>query len=117
MVRVIVVDDHPLFRRLLRNALVAGGDVDVVAEGEDGSSALSLVARFRPDVVVLDVRMPGLDGITAARLIAAHHPEISILLCSNDARADLPAELPAPFLPKAELTTEAVRAAAGRARR
>jgi len=116
MVRVIVVDDHPLFRQLLRNALVAGGDVDVVAEGADGTAAVHLVARYRPDLVVLDVRMPGIDGITAARLISASHPDVSILLCSNDARADLPAELPAPFVPKAQLTTEAVRAAA-RARR
>jgi DNA-binding NarL/FixJ family response regulator len=116
MVRVIVIDDHPLFRQLLRDALVAGGDVDVVAEGADGSAAVTLVAQFRPDVVVLDVRMPGVDGITAARLITASHPDVSVLLCSNDARADLPAELPAPFLPKAHLTTEVVRAAAARPR-
>jgi DNA-binding NarL/FixJ family response regulator len=114
MVRVIVIDDHRLFRQMLRNALVADGDVDVVAEAADASAAVNLVARFRPDVVVLDVRMPGVDGISAARLIIARHPETSILLCSNDARADLPAELPAPFLPKAELTTDAVRAAAAR---
>jgi DNA-binding NarL/FixJ family response regulator len=117
VVRVIVVDDHPVFRRMLRNALVADGDVAVVAEGADGCAALHLVARFRPDVVVLDVRMSGVDGITAARLITERHPDVSVLLCSNDARADLPGELPAPFLPKAELTIEAVRAAAARPRR
>jgi DNA-binding NarL/FixJ family response regulator len=114
VLRVIVVDDHPLFRRLLRAALVADGDVEVVAEGADGSAAMELVARFRPDVVVLDVRMPGVDGIAAARLITARHADVAVVLCSNDARADLPADLPAPFLAKADLTAAAVRAVAGR---
>jgi two-component system, NarL family, response regulator DevR len=117
MLRVVVVDDHPLFRQILRNTLVAEGDVDVVGEAADAQTALNLVARLRPDIVVLDVRMPGVDGITAARLIDRRHPNVSILLCSNDARADLPAELPAPFLPKDQLTTAAVRAAAARLRR
>jgi DNA-binding NarL/FixJ family response regulator len=112
MVRVLVVDDHPLFRRVLRGTLAAADDLDVVAEAADATAALTLVAEFRPDLVVLDVRMPGVDGITAARLITTRHPEIAVLLCSNDARADLPADLPAPFLPKTELTTAAVRAAA-----
>jgi DNA-binding NarL/FixJ family response regulator len=117
MLRVLVVDDHPLFRQALRTTLTADADLDVVAEAADGHTALTLTARLHPDLVVLDIRMPGLDGITTAQLITASHPDVSILLCSNDARADLPAELPAPFLPKAQLTTQAIRAAAARPRR
>jgi DNA-binding NarL/FixJ family response regulator len=63
VVRVLVADDHPAFRAGLRLMLTAADDVVVVAEAESGSQVLAMVAEHRPDVVVMDLRMPGLDGI------------------------------------------------------
>jgi DNA-binding NarL/FixJ family response regulator len=67
MIRVLVVDDEALVRSGLRLILQAAGDISVVAEARDGDEALAAVARHRPDVVLMDVRMPGRDGLSAAR--------------------------------------------------
>jgi DNA-binding NarL/FixJ family response regulator len=105
--RVVVVDDQLPFRIALRRVLQRAAGVDVVGEGADGSEAITLVEQVRPDVVVLDVRMPGMDGPTAARTIAERWPSVTVVLCSSHSRDDLPVELAAPFVPK-ELLTAAV---------
>ncbi|CAI9402070.1 response regulator [Aestuariimicrobium sp. T2.26MG-19.2B] len=69
MITVVLVDDQPLVRMGLRALLDAEGDIEVVAEGGDGSEALPLVRRHHPDVVLMDIRMPGLDGLAALRQI------------------------------------------------
>jgi two-component system, NarL family, nitrate/nitrite response regulator NarL len=61
-VRVLVVDDHPLFRDGVIRALTDDPSIEVVGEAADGSEALSAIADLTPDVVVLDVRLPGMDG-------------------------------------------------------
>ncbi|MGI5284499.1 response regulator [Nonomuraea polychroma] len=66
MIRVLVVDDEELVRSGLRLILEAAGDIAVVGEARDGAEAVSAVARLRPEVVLMDVRMPGMDGLTAA---------------------------------------------------
>ena len=66
-IRVLVVDDQPLVRAGFAMILAAQPDVEVVGEAEDGEEAIVLAARFRPDVVLMDVRMPRLDGIEATR--------------------------------------------------
>ncbi|NES27135.1 response regulator [Micromonospora terminaliae] len=68
-VRVVLVDDQTLVRTGFRLVLEETGDIEVVGEAADGSQALDVVARTRPDVVLMDVRMPGLDGIEATRRI------------------------------------------------
>ena len=71
MIRVLVVDDEVLVRSGLRLILEAAGDISVVAEAGDGADAIAGVGRTRPDVVLMDVRMPRVDGLTAAAEIAA----------------------------------------------
>ncbi|MET9497633.1 response regulator transcription factor [Streptomyces sp. NPDC006552] len=70
-VRVLLVDDQPLIRSGLRVLIADTADLEVVGEAEDGAEAVGLTARLRPDVVVMDIRMPGTDGIEATRRITA----------------------------------------------
>jgi DNA-binding NarL/FixJ family response regulator len=70
MIRLIVVDDEPMVCAHLRVILNAANDIEVVAEAHDGAEAVEAVIRHRPDVVLMDLRMPGVDGLTAIERIA-----------------------------------------------
>lgn len=70
MIRVLIADDEDLVRCGLRRILEAGDGISVVAEARDGADAVAAAARLRPDVVLMDVRMPGMDGLAAAAQIA-----------------------------------------------
>ncbi|MCX5532392.1 response regulator transcription factor [Streptomyces sp. NBC_00006] len=70
-VKVVLLDDEELVRRGIRMILNAQPDIEVVAEGGDGSVALQLVAEHRPDVVLTDIQMPRVDGLEVARRLAA----------------------------------------------
>jgi two-component system, NarL family, nitrate/nitrite response regulator NarL len=78
-IRVIVADDHPLFRDGVINSLRGSTNIDVVAEAADAGSAIAAVREQLPDVVLLDVTMPG-DGIHAARIIGAACPATRIIM-------------------------------------
>jgi DNA-binding NarL/FixJ family response regulator len=80
--RVLVVDDHPSFRRSASALLVAEG-YDVVAEAEDGASAVALVNEVEPDLVLLDVQLPDMDGFAVAERLLADDPELEIVLVSS----------------------------------
>ena len=69
MIRVVLADDQPLVRSGLRALLANSDDLEVVGEAVDGRDAVAVVTRTRPDVVLMDVRMPGVDGIAATRKI------------------------------------------------
>lgn len=87
---MVIVDDHVLYRRGLDLVLSQEDDIEVVAEAGCGHTAVAVVAEHRPDVVVMDVRMPRMNGIEACELIKAGHPQTQvIMLTTSDDEQDL----------------------------
>lgn len=82
-IRVMLVDDDPLVRAGLRMLLGGTETIEVVAEADDGERVLAAVDRHRPDVVLMDVRMPGLDGVSAAGLLAAQPAPPAVLMLTT----------------------------------
>ncbi len=84
-VRVIVVDDQALVREGLMTLLEAAQDIKPVAAAADGEEAVALAGRHRPDVILMDLRMPKLDGVEATRQILAARPETEIVVLTTHA--------------------------------
>ena len=86
--RVLVADDHELAREALLSVLAREPDLAVVGEARDGREAVALARRLRPDLVLMDLRMPGLDGLQATRAVLAEVPGVRVVvLTSLEARA------------------------------
>lgn len=83
MIRVVLADDEPVVRFGVKAVLGTAGDIEVVAEAENGSAVIDLVARHRPDVAVLDIRMPVFDGLDAAKVIRECHPGTKTLVLTT----------------------------------
>ena len=83
MIEVLLVDDQSLLRMGFRLILQAEPDIDVVGEAADGGSAVSMAAALRPDVVLMDVRMPGMDGIQATASVTAADPAVKVLILTT----------------------------------
>jgi DNA-binding NarL/FixJ family response regulator len=83
VIRVLLVDDHPMVRTGLRVFLSESSDVTVVGELSDGEAALTFVERETPDVVLMDLSMPGVDGIAATRAIVAAHPRVKVVVLTT----------------------------------
>ncbi|WP_309127010.1 response regulator transcription factor [Microbacterium sp.] len=82
-IRVLLVDDQALIRVGFRMVLEAEPDLIVVGEAGDGAAAVTQVAAVRPDVVLMDVRMPGVDGIAATEEIVRRHPGTKVLVLTT----------------------------------
>lgn len=82
-IRVLIADDQPLVRRGLSLILGPAPAITVVAEAENGERALALAREYRPDVVVMDIRMPVLDGVAATERLAHDLPECRVLALST----------------------------------
>jgi DNA-binding NarL/FixJ family response regulator len=82
-IRLLIADDQPLMRSALRTCLAAETDFEVVAEAEDGLSAVAIARRLRPDVVLMDVRMPRLDGVAATRLLMSDPQPFKVLVLTT----------------------------------
>lgn len=83
MIRVLLVDDQALLRMGFRLVLDAEADLEVVGEAGDGRTALEQTTALRPDVVLMDVRMPGMNGIDATERLVAEHPDTRVLILTT----------------------------------
>lgn len=89
-IRLIIVDDHPVVRAGISGMLAGHPDLEIVGEAETGQEAVELAGTLKPDVVLMDLRMPGMEGVEATEQIKAQHPEINILvLTTYDTDADI----------------------------
>ena len=82
-IRVVLADDHPIVREGLRGMLAAEPGIEVVAEAASGAEAVAVAARYRPDVVLMDLRMPGGDGVSATAEILAGTPGARVVVLTT----------------------------------
>jgi DNA-binding NarL/FixJ family response regulator len=111
---VLIVDDYAPFRDSARD-LLEGGGFDVVAEAEDGLTALHLAQELRPEIVLLDVHLPDLDGFEVARRLGELDPAPEVVLTSSrdDYAPLVEASAARAFIRKDALSAEALMAALG----
>ncbi|KMO69393.1 putative transcriptional regulatory protein NarL [Mycolicibacterium obuense] len=113
-VSVVVGDDHPMFRDGVVRALQSSGSIEVVAEADDGTAALAAIREHRPQVALLDYRMPGMDGAAvAAAVVRDALPTRVLLISAHDESAIVYRALQdgaAGFLPKESTRSELVNA-------
>lgn len=114
VIRVLCVDDHPLVRKGIASILANEGDMELVGEAGGGREAVAMFKEFRPDVVLMDLRMPDLDGTVATRMIRQEAPDARIIaLTSYDGDQDIYRALEAGvrgYILKEMVHTEVVKA-------
>jgi two-component system response regulator DevR len=82
-IRVLIVDDHPIVRQGVRSVLANHADIEVVGEADGAASLFANLAALKPDVVLLDIRMPGQNGIEITQRLKREHPEVKVILLST----------------------------------
>lgn len=81
--RILIVDDHEIFRRGLRSLLESRDEFDISGEAANGLEAVQMARELQPDIIVMDVSMPQMDGLQAARMIRRERPDSKILILSQ----------------------------------
>lgn len=79
-IRVLLADDHTILRDGIRALLDDQADIEVIGEAEDGLSTVKMVAKLKPDVVIMDIAMPMLNGLEATRQIQRDYPQVKVLI-------------------------------------
>lgn len=82
-VKVLIVDDQQMFREGIRHRLAQESDISVVGEAASGEEALAMLSRAKPDVIILDIRLPNMSGIEVARQVRQQWPDVKILVLSG----------------------------------
>lgn len=83
MIRVLIADDQELIRQSLSFVLDAQADIEMVGTASDGREAIELVRKEKPDVVLMDIRMPEVDGVECTRLIKSAYPQIKVIILTT----------------------------------
>jgi DNA-binding NarL/FixJ family response regulator len=84
-IRILLVEDNQVFREALELLLGMRADIDVVAAVGDGSEAVAAVERHRPNVVLMDYRLPGMDGVQATSAVRSAHPDVAVVCLTASA--------------------------------
>ena len=82
-IRILIADDHLIIREGLRLILETAEGMELVGEASDGAEALRLAGETRPDVILMDLRMPGMDGLTAIQHLSVEHPHIAVVILTT----------------------------------
>ena len=82
-VKVLIVDDQQMFREGIRHRLAQEADISVLGEAASGEEALAMISRTKPDVIILDIRLPNMSGIEVARQVRQQWPDVKILVLSG----------------------------------
>src|SRR5215208_4537223 len=88
LTRLAIVDDHELARESLQNMLSDEIDIEIVGEAANGRQALLLCSRLRPDLILMDVRMPEMDGLAATKEVKERYPETSVMMLTMHENPD-----------------------------
>ena len=83
MIRLLIVDDHEMVREGLKAMLVSEPDFTLVGDASNAEQALDLVERLRPDVILLDIRLPGVSGIEVCRTVTERYPETAVIILTT----------------------------------
>ena len=83
MIRILIVDDHEMVREGLKAMLVAEPDFTIVGDAANAEQTLEMIGHLRPDVVLLDIRLPGISGIDLCRIISRQYPQTAVLMLTT----------------------------------
>jgi DNA-binding NarL/FixJ family response regulator len=83
MIRLVIIDDHEMVREGLKAMLVTEPDFQIVGDAADAQQALHIIEQVKPDIALLDVRLPGMSGIEACQLITKHYPDTAVIILTT----------------------------------
>jgi two-component system response regulator DevR len=89
MIRLVLIDDHEMVREGLKAMLITEPDFQIVGDAADGQQALSLIEQLRPDIALLDIRLPDVSGIEVCKTVAERYPDTAVIILTTFTDEDL----------------------------